>query len=154
MLDLSESIDDSLPGQIDTTPENIQIARDFVFQRWIDRANSRCDQTPVDLSSACKFASLFAWQLFGGTLAGNCRHQFVLSHDGSVLDLCCGSAELESMKDPYVHDAEFFGNDEHLSSLDSCLPRVSDWIRQFEDIGRFHEINESLNDYCAKPYIA
>lgn len=147
MLDISESIDDELPGLIDATPENIQIAREFVFQRWIERSNSRGDQTPVDLSSACKFASLFAWQLFGGTLAGNCRHQYILTQEGDVLDLCSGSAELRSMLEPYVHDAEFFANEEHLESLESCMLRVSDWLKKFNEAMLQSENSKVRNTY-------
>lgn len=118
-----------LSARLEATPENIQRAQDFVLQRWIERAQELGKPLPADLSSGCKFASLFAWQLFGGTLRGNYQHQHVVTCAGEILDLCAGSAELVSMSEPYVHDPHFFGNRDHLDSLNSCLPRVNTWLK-------------------------
>jgi hypothetical protein len=134
-----KSIYESMAARIPPSAENFHMAREFVMERWIERSIERGAKVPTDLSSACKFASLFAWQIFGGKIAGNSRHQFVLMASGDVLDLCAGSAELESMPAPYVHDPSFFGNSEHLESLQSCLPRVSKWLQSFEEMMSEHQ---------------
>lgn len=118
-----------LPARLEASPENVQLAQDFVLQRWIDRAQELGKPLPVDMSLGCKFASLFAWQLFGGRLKGNYLHQHVVTHAGEILDLCAGSSELVSISEPYAHDPHFFGNRDHVDSLNSYLPRVSMWLK-------------------------
>lgn len=122
----------ALPARLAVSPETVRLAQDFVLQRWIERAQELGKPLPVDLSLGCKFASLFAWQLFGGRLKGNCLHQYVVTHAGEILDLCAGSSELFSMSEPYAQDPHFFGNRDHVDSLNSCLPRVSMWLKAWE----------------------
>ncbi|AOG03472.1 hypothetical protein [Bosea sp. RAC05] len=124
-------------------------ARVFVLDRWIERDEERARElaalaevsfddwvqkrgwrAPSDLTNACKFASLFAKLIFGGSIAGNEKHQFNLIN-GRIVDLTAGSSGLAGMKGAYRHDPIFFGNDDHLASLVSCMPRVREWADDF-----------------------
>lgn len=149
-----------LPGIIEPTPENIARAKQFVLQKWIERFKERFpslpNEAPTDLSSGCKFASLFVQRVFGGRLRGNHNHQFVELPTGDIVDLSDDAADVLRWKeefererktgwksdpqnpwaqswqgDPHSHDPSFFGTKDHLSSMTSCLPRVEDWVREF-----------------------
>jgi ribosomal protein S18 acetylase RimI-like enzyme len=109
------------------TPEWIQKAKEFVAEKWAQRAVEFGREKPRDLKGACKFCSLFAQELFGGELRGNWHHQFVVL-DGKTIDLTEGSEG----SDRYDHDDQFWGNREHRESLASCRPRVEQWVAEFQ----------------------
>ena len=124
-LNLGATVDGVLPA----TPENISDAKSFVFEKWKERAKERGREEPSDLTDACKFASMFARQIFGGKLQGNHDHQYVVK-DGQRIDLT-DAAGITS--DPYKHDKKFWGNREHKESLESNMPRVNKWIQEFTE---------------------
>lgn len=156
----------SLPALIPATPENVAKAREFVLQKWIERFHERYPhlaqdpnhpEYPKDLSNSCKFTSLFAQVVFGGTLRGNEGHQYVELENGEILDLNSEAKDVAEMRalhqqtgktgwhsidgresegwhyhgDPHEHDSGFFGNSDHYDSMRSVLPRVTDWVREF-----------------------
>lgn len=82
-------------------------------------------QEPVNLDGSCKFASLFVKIAFGGVVEGAWGHQYN-KVGGERVDL--SAEEFSDMQ----HDEEFFGNEEHLDSLRSCLPRVLQRIHMLE----------------------
>lgn len=109
-------------GLIKPTSDNLRLAKEFLWQKWQERANELSLNSPADLSNACKFASLFAQRLFGGELRGNYDHQYVV-RNGEIIDLTDGTK--------LHHDKHFWGNTEHQDSLASCVPRVEKWIQEF-----------------------
>jgi hypothetical protein len=113
---------------LSATPEALESARTFLLDRWQERALELGRPRPNDLSGACKFASLFAFRIFGGELCGNELHQFVRL-DGQIIDLTSGG--------PLVHDPAFFGNPDHIDSLLTCIDRVDRWVSEFlgDDFG-------------------
>ena len=135
------------PGLEPATPEALAEARDFVFDRWRLRdddmaasyaaisglkvdvwRSSRNATRPIDLSGGCKFASLFVKTVFGGTIRGNFDHQHNLI-SGQQVDLCEGSKDVLTLgAEAWRHDRAFFGNPDHLESLQSCMARVDDWV--------------------------
>lgn len=127
---ISESAD-HLPA----TPENIERAKQFVTQKWIERAKERGypdHELPTDLSSSCKFTSQFAQRVFGGELRGNWHHQYVKLSDGRMLDLNIDAADVQKLGTlAHSHDRKFWRNPEHRESMDSCRARVDDWVREF-----------------------
>ncbi|MEP3670906.1 MAG: hypothetical protein ABJN42_29775 [Roseibium sp.] len=116
------------------TPENIAAARDFVFEKWNERAAERGLAPRSDLSGSCKFSSLFAQTVFGTSLQGNYHHQFGVLADGTVLDLNAEARDVQELDNPWVHDPDFWENPEHIESLESCAPRVAGWIKEFEQV--------------------
>ena len=136
-------------GLIDLSEGMLTTARAFVFERWLEREHGRASDratlaglpfdvwarergwnAPQDLTNASKFSSLFTKLIFGGSIQGNADHQFNVI-DGRIVDLTAGSAGLSGLANPYNHDPLFFGHDDHLASLASCMPRVRLWADQF-----------------------
>ena len=117
------------------TPELVNKAKQFLLMKWKDRSKERGSPDPTDLSSACKFASLFAQQIFGGKIQGNWHHQYNVLPDGKVLDLTEPSKDIIAIQsaghDPYIHDKSFWNNYEHRESMKSCKPRVNAWVKEF-----------------------
>ena len=123
-------------GSSPATPslESLRIAKEVALEGWRERAAERGAPAPSDLTSACKFASIFCKALFGGEIRGNEDHQFNFLN-GAVIDLSEDSADVRGMlaagADPHRHDIEFFGNDEHLEAMLSCMPRVERWVTRY-----------------------
>lgn len=117
-------------GKLEATPENIERAKEFVLKKWRERAAERGYPEPEDLSSSCKFSSLFAQAIFGGQIQGHYEHQYLVLN-GEIIDLNKDAADVKAMDEPHEHDESWFGNPEHLDSLESCKPRVRDWVREF-----------------------
>ena len=115
---------------LDPTSDNLQRAKRFVLRKWRERSEERGYPRPNDLSGACKFASLFVQQVFGGKLRGNEWHQFVV-REGIVIDLAEDVEDVKAMPHPYRHDRSFWNNPEHRESLSSCTPRVKRWVEEF-----------------------
>ncbi len=120
---------------IPATPENIAKAKEFVFRKWQERAKEN-GYSVNDLSSSCKFTSLFAQQVFGGEIRGNEHHQHVVLNN-KVIDLNDDAADVRklSLSMPfylYQHDKRFWKNKDHRASMDSCRPRVKQWVEEFE----------------------
>ena len=123
---LSESIQ-KLP--IPATPKNIELAKKFVFKKWQERAKERGAEVS-DLSSSCKFSSMFAQRIFGGKIRGNYEHQYLLLN-GNIIDLNSDAEDVQRIALPYHHDKKFWNNKEHRKSLESCAPRVEKWVQEF-----------------------
>lgn len=122
------------PGRVPATPENIHLAKQFVMQKWAERwAEKGFEGQPADLSNSCKFSSLFAREIFGGRLRGQQAHQFVELEDGTIVDLNLDAKDVKALgQHAHFHDDElFWGNPEHKDALDSCRPRVNQWVEEF-----------------------
>jgi|PlaIllAssembly_1097288.scaffolds.fasta_scaffold1327671_1 hypothetical protein len=119
----------AMKGWMLPTPENIALAKQFVFEKWKERAKEYGHEEPADLQSACKFASIFAQRIFGGQLRGNYDHQWV-DLNGQVIDLADYIAD--DMENVYLHDRGFWGNKDHKESMASCEPRVARWVQEFK----------------------
>ena len=113
--------------------EIFQAMRAFVLDKWKERAIETGRPEPSDLSSACKFASLFVSTILAAPAAGNHGHQFNVL-DGKIFDLCAGSADIADKPGVYEHDPSFWGNNEHVDSVDSCQPRVEKWVAEFHSL--------------------
>lgn len=121
---------------MNATPDIVEAARKFIAKKWAERAKELGREKPENTKTACKFASMFAHRVFGGTLEGNARHQYLRTADGHVLDLTDWSDE-----SAYRHDASFFHNPEHAESMSSCKQRVDSWVAEFV---QKHPVRESL----------
>jgi hypothetical protein len=121
---------DSHTSKLPATPENLKRAKAFVFEKWKERAVERGAPAPTDLSYSCKFSSLFVQRVFGGTIAGNYDHQYNII-DGEKVDINEDSKDVQGLDDPHEHDDDFFGSEDHLDSLNSCVSRVNKWVEEF-----------------------
>jgi hypothetical protein len=114
---------------IPATQDNIVKAKTFVLKKWQERAAER-GKTVDDLSNACKFSSMFAQRIFGGTIQGNYDHQYLVLSD-RVIDLNDDAMDVQKMSNPYRHDKSFFGKKDYKASMKSCEPRVEKWVEEF-----------------------
>lgn len=132
---------DNLP--LEPTADNIELASVFAFDMWKDRwREQKADweakvgspyhrDEPIDLSGSCKFSSIFAALVFDADLDGNYDHQFAVKN-GQIIDLNSGASDVAAMSKPYALDALFFGSRDHMVSMKSCMPRVTEWLRAFD----------------------
>jgi hypothetical protein len=133
------------------TPQTIAAAKRFVFAKWIERAKEMGRDEPVDLTSTCKFASLFAAEVFGGQMRGNFFHQWVELPDGQHLDLNDEAEDVAAMlrgeipadtqayaalsrqrlpSPLYTHDQRHMRTRANRDSMASIRPRVTGRIRR------------------------
>ena len=112
------------------TETNISRAKAFVLAKWKERAAELERPEPKDLTDACKFASMFAQQIFGGRLRGNHDHQW-LEIDGNIVDLTDAAGVERWPEDIHEHDDDFWGNEEHQENMATCIPRVNRWVQEF-----------------------
>ena len=119
-------------GVLSPTDENIARATAFVLKKWRERAAERGQVEPKDLSSSCKFTSMFAQAIFGGTLRGNWAHQYIVVDD-KIIDLNRDAEDVKG-KDVYHHDSKWWGNAEHNASIRSCEDRVKLWVEEFRSL--------------------
>jgi hypothetical protein len=110
--------------------ERFAQAKVFVFRKWCELAIERHKKIPTDLSGSCKYGSLFMNRVFGGSICGHYQHQYNLI-EGRIVDLSHDAIDVGRMRHPYLHEADFFTIPEKQASLNSCLPRVDNWVIQF-----------------------
>ena len=112
------------------TEHNLLLLENFCFEKWKERAKERYQKEPVDLSYSCKFTSLFVRQVLGGHISGNYFHQFCIVDD-EIVDINKNCRDVYILDEPHKIDMKFIGNREHIESLESCVPRVNEWIDTF-----------------------
>ena len=118
MRQRQEACSGCLPAEavVRPTKANIAAARDFVWHKWLERASETDRQPPTNLSGACKFASMFAQRVFGGTLRGNKHHQYVEHPEAGVIDLT-DAAGVPHGIDAHAHDRIFWNNPDHRDAM-------------------------------------
>lgn len=121
---------DPRTGLLPYSYENFAHAKVFVFRKWCEQAAERQAVVPADLSGACKYGSLFMQRVFGGTLRGHFEHQYNLI-EGRLVDLSHDAADVGRMRNPYLHEPDYFAVPELIASLDGCTPRVEVWAAEF-----------------------
>lgn len=122
----------NLDGKTEPSHDNMKTMEYFCLEMWQKRASEYKFEHPGDLTNSCKFTSLFLRSLIGGEIAGNERHQFVILDD-EIFDLNKNSEDVKLIDEPYFEDFYFIGNPEHLESLESCIPRVNNWLEIFQE---------------------
>lgn len=119
-------------AKLQPTPEMLDSAKAFAFEKWKERAAERGEPSPSDLSHSCKFTALFAQGLFGGQIGGNYHHQHLVGPRGQLIDLNADAADVKALHLPYSDDSRFLRNRDFKASLASCKPRVAQWVKEFK----------------------
>ncbi len=117
-------------AQLAYSYERFAQAKVFVFRKWCEQAAERGALAPADLSGSCKYGSLFMSQIFGGIICGHYQHQYNII-GGRIVDLSHDALDVGGLRNPYLHEPEFFAIPEKQLSLNTCLPRVELWVIQF-----------------------
>jgi hypothetical protein len=68
--------------------------------------------------------------VFGGAIRGHYEHQYNFI-DGRLVDLSHDALDVGRMRNPYLHEPEYFSIPELQASLAACLPRAVSWADQF-----------------------
>lgn len=105
-------------------------AKVWFFGRWCDLAEQQGLCTPVDLSGSCKFGSIFMQAVFGGSIRGHFQHQYNFI-EGRLVDLSHDAADVGRMRNPYLHEPEYFSIPEVQVSLAGCQVRAEHWATEF-----------------------
>lgn len=127
-------------GEFILTPELFELAKEIASEGWISRSKEKHQPLPEDMSGGCKFSSIYFKLLFGGQMQGNYLHQFNVLN-GKVFDLNKDCNDVKQMKkefidkigeNPYKHDICFFGNPDHIESMQNCFNRSLEWSKEFK----------------------
>lgn len=140
------TIDDVLkvyPSRLPLNQTTLGLANEAMDRLWEERLKERGREPSDDRSGSCKFASLLARQLFGGSLDGNYYHVFV-RRKGKILDLNEHQKDVAEM-DGMAHDSMkvLLTHRDYRESLGSCMPRVLRWEAWVRDQYRALEKNRS-----------
>ncbi|MBF6615486.1 MAG: hypothetical protein ITG07_02050 [Candidimonas sp.] len=115
-------------ARFEATPAAIEIAKQAMTQLWAERRRERGLPPDAGRAGSCKFAALLARNLFGGRLAGNLNHVFVVSSEGRRIDLNDDQDDVAEMG-PAAHSllCNVLLYAEYRESLSSCTARVDRW---------------------------
>jgi hypothetical protein len=123
---------DGLETGIDPSPDNLELVRSFLLEKWQQRAATLTPDkpSPIDLTDACKFSALFGSVVFAADIAGNWNHVFNIV-DGELFDINAEASDVVGKANIHRHDAEFINSGDFSQSMQSCLGRVAAWINEF-----------------------
>ncbi len=120
----------SRPGPLAYSAVRFAEAKAFLFDKWCERARLRHLLQPADLSGACKYGSIFVQCLFGGAIRGHFEHQYNFI-EGRIVDLSHDALDVGRMRNPYLHEPEYFDIPEVQASLAGCRAHSSAWADEF-----------------------
>lgn len=118
---------------IEPSLENLTLVREFLLEKWCQRAAELGHQTPVDLTDSCKFSALFGSVVFGADIGGNWNHVYNLV-DGEIVDINAEATDVKGRKGIYKHDSSFIESYDFRESMKTCRERVSNWLREFASL--------------------
>ena len=128
------SVETYYQGRLQITPEAIQVAKESVQRLWDERRRERELEPTDDRSGSCKFAALLARDLFGGRLAGNNDHVFVLLRDGTRLDLNEDQRDVMELGDrAHRLECDVLSTFDYREALGSCTERTRRWVAWAEE---------------------
>lgn len=115
---------------IEPSAENLAMVRDFILEKWRERAAELGHATPVDLSDSCKFSALFGSVVFGADIGGNYSHVYNLV-EGVIVDINADARDVKGRDGIYDQDSEFIESYDFRESMKSCRERVGNWLKEF-----------------------
>lgn len=120
-----------LPSKYPINQYSLILANEAFTGLWNERRVERNIPLIKDRSGSCKFAALLARDLFGGRIAGNTEHVFVLMK-GQIIDLNKDQSDVKALGDlAYVDSIEILSHPDYIEALDSCIHRVHRWVLWF-----------------------
>lgn len=116
--------------------------KQFITERWNERAQQLGRDEPADLTGACIFATAFAQRILGGQLRGNWHHTYLQMEDGQIIDLTEGAGvreqALERMdlhaQHPSSRSPFFVGPDVDIHQHDPAFLRTSDFMDTWQSV--------------------
>lgn len=122
-----KNIKSTYPSLLAYNDRNAALAELALDNLWMERCEERGIAYLGDRSGSCKFAALLARELFGGRLAGNFDHVFVvLNH--LIIDLNSTQSDAVGLGNSAYTRMDFvLCQPDYRDALSSCLPRVHKW---------------------------
>lgn len=117
-------------GRVAYSYEKFAAAKSWMFERWTEFASERGLARPVDLSGSCKYGSIFVQSIFGGSIRGHFQHQYNFL-SGRLVDMSHDALDVGQMRNPYLHEPEYFNVPELQTSLATCVARAERWADEF-----------------------
>ncbi len=105
-------------------------AKGWFYLRWSAWSDERGLPPPADLSGSCKYGSLFMQSVYGGGIRGHFAHQYNFI-DGRVVDLSHDALDVGRMRQPYLHEPDYFLVPQLQQALAGCAPRALRWAAEF-----------------------
>lgn len=125
---LVKDIKSVYPPKIAYTERNISLAGLALDNLWEERCKERGEPYMGDRAGSCKFAALLARSLFGGRLAGNYEHVFVVSNE-IIIDLNITEPDALRLGSlAYLRMDNLLTHRDYRAAFESCLPRVNKWV--------------------------
>lgn len=119
----------SYPSKAPINEQTVSIAMEVTARLWNERCEERGAPASDDRSGGCKFAALIAREVFGGRLAGNDEHVFVVLA-GKVIDLNHDQADVKALgSEAYFEDPLSLRHPDYRDALGSCVPRATKWAK-------------------------
>lgn len=117
------------PAKVELNAENLSIAAEALQQLWNDRQKSLYIKPAGDRPGSSKFGALLARELFGGTLAGNSEHVFVL-HGDLIIDLNQNQQDVRDLSAlAHIDIPQVLAGEEFRTALGNCIPLVEKWTQ-------------------------
>lgn len=121
-------------AKIEYNERNARIADEALTKLWEDRLKQRSIPSNGSRSGSCKFAALLARNLFGGKLAGNANHVFVVTKSGEIIDLNSNQQDVAILgKKAHTRFDTVLQHIEYREALTSCIERLKfyeEWVIQ------------------------
>jgi hypothetical protein len=117
-------------GRVAYSYVSFAAAKSWMFDQWTDFAAERGLARPVDLSGSCKYGSIFVQSVFGGSIRGHFEHQYNFL-GGRLVDMSHDALDVGRMRNPYLHEPEYFNIPELQTSLATCVARAERWADEF-----------------------
>ncbi len=132
--DFFDNLFDAFETGIAPSSENLTLVRDFLLEKWQERAKEMhpTEPLPTDLADACKFSALFGSVIFAADIAGNYDHVYNVV-DGEIIDINADAADIAGRDGMYRHNAAFINGEDFAVSMQSCVRRVSTWVVEFAE---------------------
>jgi hypothetical protein len=117
------------PGKIPVNSANLNLASGILQKLWDEHQKSLFIKPDGVRVGSSKFAALLAREVFGGTLAGNSDHVFVL-HNDIIVDLNVSQPDVKALDMlAHIDTPHAISGVEFREKLGLCMPAVERWAK-------------------------
>lgn len=117
------------PPKAELTKENLVIAAGALQKLWDEHQKSMFIKPDGHRPSSSTFGALLAREIFGGTLAGNSDHVFVL-HGDIIVDLNAGQPDVQALEAlAHINIPGVLSQDAYREKLGNHLPKAESWAQ-------------------------
>lgn len=127
-LSVSDVISFKTP-RAELTEQNLNVAADALQKLWDEHQKSKFIKPDGLRAESSTFGALLAREVFGGTLAGNSDHTFVLLGD-IIIDLNASQPDVKALDSlAHIHIPDVLNQEAFREKLGAHLPKAESWAR-------------------------